>query len=64
MSEDSLPDRLAFLERTVDQLASLLAELGACPPMKTACPQRGKPINISICSKCLRGWAEMKAKGD
>ena len=52
------------LDKTVEVLAGLLAELGACPPMQTACPQRGKPINITICSNCLRGWAEVRGKGD
>ncbi|MHC4598998.1 MAG: hypothetical protein ACYS47_08340 [Planctomycetota bacterium] len=53
-----------LLDKTAEILAGLLAELGACPPMQTACPQRGKPINIAICSTCIRGWAEVKAKGD
>ncbi|MHC5037859.1 MAG: hypothetical protein ACYTHM_11140 [Planctomycetota bacterium] len=48
----------------VDLLAGLLAELGACPPLMTLCPQHGKPINITICSACLRDWAKVKAKGD
>jgi hypothetical protein len=64
MAADECEDRASILDKSVDALACLLAELGACPPMQTACPQRGKPINITICSTCLRGWAEVKAKGD
>jgi len=52
------------LDSMVDILAGLLAELGACPPMNTTCPQRGNPVNIAICSDCLRSWARIKAKGD
>jgi RNA 3'-terminal phosphate cyclase len=62
MPEKDLDPRVA--EKMIDSLASLLAELGACPPMKTSCPQRGKPISIKICSECLRTWAKAKAKGD
>lgn len=64
MSAECTQDRAVLMDRSVDLLAGLLAELGACPPMRTACPQRGKPINIQICTRCLRGWAEDKAKGD
>ena len=64
MARDECGDPSDVLDKTVDVLTGLLAELGACPPMQTACPQRGKPINITICSTCLRGWAEVKAKGD
>jgi hypothetical protein len=64
MSDQECGASAEQLDKTVGVLAGLLAELGACPPMQTACPQRGKPINITICSTCLRGWAEVKVKGD
>jgi len=52
------------LDRAVQALADLLAELGACPPQNNDCPQRNKLVNISICARCMRAWAEARAKGD
>jgi hypothetical protein len=52
------------LDKAVAALAGLLSELGACPPNNLGCPQRNKSVNISICAKCLRAWAEAKAKGE
>ncbi|GEM_PF-3324341 len=64
MRDDHALEDPEIARKSVDILAGLLAELGACPPMKTTCPQRGKPVNISVCTKCLREWAVTKAKGD
>jgi hypothetical protein len=61
MNEAECGDRTDVLEKSVETLAAFLAELGACPPMKTACPQRGQAISIRICSDCLKVWAAEKS---
>ena len=64
MAPETDSGKAEMLDKAVDLLATLLAELGACPPMRTTCPQRGHPINITICTNCLRGWAEEKVQSE
>jgi hypothetical protein len=60
-AEKSTPS-VEVLDRAVQALADLLAELGACPPQNDECLQRNTPVNIGVCARCLRTWAETKGK--